>query len=1071
MLSVTLLALAIFGLASAQNQLDGDWPPFYDKHTASPLLSCPAYEETWKAPQEYLDMRTHDVTNRDHGCADFPDRIEHTFHCTEFWIKNRYSAQNVKPNQILLEFQYHKDVHHQRKFVPAVTWVQHVTPWKVHACAAVPGGHSFMALSKGKLRWLAVYNIQQTSREQSGVIDAPNYTTGKKCTRINFPVQFDSRPYVKLTQHAMCQQAGFEPNMVWIKTLSATGFEMCWAEWNQFSAFHRNHKINWYATTQITSEDQGRQVGSVTFNANDPFPTNMDNLNNFYCKNVTLQRWMFPCPAILLQVVEQSDQVCETEMVAWAPIVHENFMTVCYQDRRGLAGRRKVDVEIQYLVFGYQDGCQTRTCPRYRECIHPTWNTVDCGCITKCPTDKDEVCGSDMVTYDNKCLLEKAACESKSGVYYSHPGKCETLVRDSDRVQTVKEAGCNGFYCVRVNMKAKTFYEHAELHVQVSVNWMNNGETVHDASTSWVEDVTGNGFKACVLEAGRRDLAAAPYINWFAYQGKMEGISADVIEVGDWMSGTHCVPLHQRKLLKKPDPWMAPECMDYVNRMGGMSDDREAGMGALTGMDADGEGMARAAMSMMRQNRGMLYDHHLMAAIYGNHHHEWFKRMRMGYGAERMKITAGMKMAGATVMLTVQRGDGENAMRDSLNTWLEYDNQTQEAYICLREQTNFAGKHSDVKVRWMVVHEPKIMGFGYHHNVMFKPHYFAPMYSNYAFCQMKQYKADDMDLPNSATVLVSLTHKIPRRASMESMKKHIMHGMEVNKGMASGNADFDNPKVVESWMMPHMWRANLTGWMPTDRISKDTDYSAWIEGYNMTHVKVCQKSIYSGFHFEGVSVSILTIPDRCPAGYCFLKNEDKSFCAKYMDDCTLKSQASQACRRENAYLGTPRDQRETYLLSNLAMQEPIQIGLNDNARDGNFVRDSGHDTLNHLPLTVTNYTNFAAGQPDGGIGENCVELNGRNTDYTYNDYNCASCRKYTCMVEAPFMHCDGYCMNCGRCTRNGPFQYSCECVPPYTGARCETNMETGHVGEEQAQLMKAKEEAEKANGDDSSMNY
>ena len=80
-------------------------------------------------------------------------------------------------------------------------------------------------------------------------------------------------------------------------------------------------------------------------------------------------------------------------------------------------------------------------------------------------------------------------------------------------------------------------------------------------------------------------------------------------------------------------------------------------------MDADGEGMTRAAMSMMRQNRGMLYDHHLMAAIYGNHHHEWFKRMRMGYGAERMRITAGMKMAGATVMLTVQRGNGDNAMR------------------------------------------------------------------------------------------------------------------------------------------------------------------------------------------------------------------------------------------------------------------------------------------------------------------------------------------------------------------------------------------------------------------------
>merc|ERR1711962_1445072 len=190
MLAVTLLTLAI-GLATGQN-LGGDWPPFYDKHTASPLLHCPKNDETWKAPQEYLDMRTHDISNRDHGCADFPDKIEPTFHCTEFWIKN-------------------------------------------------------------KLRWLAVYSIQQTNREQSGVIDAANYTTGKRCTRVNFPQQFASRPYVKLTQHAPCYNGGFEPNMVWIKTLDASGFEMCWVEWNQFSAFHRDHKINWYATTQITN--------------------------------------------------------------------------------------------------------------------------------------------------------------------------------------------------------------------------------------------------------------------------------------------------------------------------------------------------------------------------------------------------------------------------------------------------------------------------------------------------------------------------------------------------------------------------------------------------------------------------------------------------------------------------------------------------------------------------------------------------------------------------------------------------------------------------------------------------
>lgn len=300
-----------------------------------------------------------------------------------------------------------------------------------------------------------------------------------------------------------------------------------------------------------------------------------------------------------------------------------------------------------------------------------------------------------------------------------------------------------------------------------------------------------------------------------------------------------------------------------------------------------------------------------------------------------------------------------------------------------------------------------------------------------------------------------------------------MAGMEVQKGMSAGDADFDNAKVVESWMMPHMWRANLSGWMPTDRISKDTDYSAWVEGYNGSHVKVCQRSIYSGFHYEGVSVSILTIPDRCKAGYCLLKNEGKSFCAKFMDDCVLKSQAQQGCRNENAYVGTPRDQRETYLLSSLAKEESIQIGLNDTAQDGTFVRDNGHATMNYLPLKAinSNYTNFAQGQPNGGISENCVEMLGVSTDFTYGDYNCAGCRKYTCMVESPFMSCDGYCMNCGRCSRTAAFQYKCECVPPYTGARCETNMQTGNVGEEQAQIMKAKEEAEKAEAEKNTMGY
>ena len=47
--------------------------------------------------------------------------------------------------------------------------------------------------------------------------------------------------------------------------------------------------------------------------------------------------------------------------------------------------------------------------------------------------------------------------------------------------------------------------------------------------------------------------------------------------------------------------------------------------------------------------------------------------------------------------------------------------------------------------------------------------------------------------------------------------------------MNIGDVDLQNKEVKESWMMPHLWRANLTGWRPHMRIDKDNDYSVWVE--------------------------------------------------------------------------------------------------------------------------------------------------------------------------------------------------------------------------------------------------
>ena len=48
-------------------------------------------------------------------------------------------------------------------------------------------------------------------------------------------------------------------------------------------------------------------------------------------------------------------------------------------------------------------------------------------------------------------------------------------------------------------------------------------------------------------------------------------------------------------------------------------------------------------------------------------------------------------------------------------------------------------------------------------------------------------------------------------------------------GVPFGDMKFNDEMEQSSWMMPHMWRANLSGWRPHMRINKNADYSAWVE--------------------------------------------------------------------------------------------------------------------------------------------------------------------------------------------------------------------------------------------------
>ena len=45
------------------------------------------------------------------------------------------------------------------------------------------------------------------------------------------------------------------------------------------------------------------------------------------------------------------------------------------------------------------------------------------GCKKECPNNGTEVCGTNMLTYPNKCVLENDACDNKT-IQVHHEGPC-----------------------------------------------------------------------------------------------------------------------------------------------------------------------------------------------------------------------------------------------------------------------------------------------------------------------------------------------------------------------------------------------------------------------------------------------------------------------------------------------------------------------------------------------------------------------------------------------------------------------------------------------------------------------
>ena len=89
---------------------------------------------------------------------------------------------------------------------------------------------------------------------------------------------------------------------------------------------------------------------------------------------------------------------------------------------------------------------------------------------------------------------------------------------------------------------SNSFSSGIPVRVFASVNHGNELSGLHDSVFIWVEAVTTNGFRACLVKGGR-GTGGNTTIDWFAFQGSQSGVYHGEISFGLFTSGAKCSQL------------------------------------------------------------------------------------------------------------------------------------------------------------------------------------------------------------------------------------------------------------------------------------------------------------------------------------------------------------------------------------------------------------------------------------------------------------------------------------------------------------------------------------------------
>ena len=106
-------------------------------------------------------------------------------------------------------------------------------------------------------------------------------------------------------------------------------------------------------------------------------------------------------------------------------------------------------------------------------------------------------------------------------------------------------------FCKYIVLNRNNFHPSKQLHVQLTVSWnaRHNTNKTNDATAVWSEEVTKDGFKGCVMVAGRHyfgGFVTKPSIHWLVYQeefikGDNTYLEGGILDMKTWYTGGRCV--------------------------------------------------------------------------------------------------------------------------------------------------------------------------------------------------------------------------------------------------------------------------------------------------------------------------------------------------------------------------------------------------------------------------------------------------------------------------------------------------------------------------------------------------